>query len=215
MKNFRNRLPLLFAVSFAIAIAGLAYLKLSRWEGSMQIGGLAFIVSYVLWLLLESRVALTETKKGETRADRGTCEAYALGRALTVVTALAFPTQWTEPGAWMLSGLAVFACGVTLRLVAIRTLGKFYSHRVRVMGDHQVVQTGPYRWVRHPAYTGMLVAHVGVVLFFFNPYALGVLCFVLLPAMVVRISIEERALFELRGYPQYAEHKHRLLPLVW
>jgi protein-S-isoprenylcysteine O-methyltransferase Ste14 len=215
MQNLRNRLPLIFAVSFAIAIALLAYRKLAAWHGSMLVAGCVFLATYVLWLLLESRVALTETKKGETRVDRGTCEAYALGRALVVLTALAVPTQWTAPGPWMLAGFAVFALGVTFRLVAIRTLGKFYSHRVRVMGDHQVVQSGPYQLVRHPAYTGMLTAHLGVVIFFFNYYTLAALLLVLLPAMITRILVEEQALFELPGYPTYAARRDRLLPLVW
>jgi protein-S-isoprenylcysteine O-methyltransferase Ste14 len=205
----------LFAATFAVTVSLLAWRKLAAWDGIMRIGGAAFLACYVLWLLLESRVAITETKKGETRVDRGTCEAYALGRALTVITALAFPTMWTEPGPWMALGFGVFAFGVAFRLIAIRTLGKFYSHRVRVMGDHQVVQSGPYRLVRHPAYTGMLTAHVGVVIFFFNPYALASLLLMLLPAMVLRIRIEERALFTLSGYPEYANNRNRLLPLLW
>jgi protein-S-isoprenylcysteine O-methyltransferase Ste14 len=215
MNGIRNRLPLVFAICSVGILSLLAWHKLAAWNGSMRAAGIAFLTTYVLWLLLESRVALTENKKGETRADRGTCEAYAAGRALTVVTALAFPTVWTAPGAWMVIGFAVFAFGVSFRLTAIRTLGKFYSHRVRVMGDHQVVSQGPYRLVRHPAYTGMLTAHLGVVIFFFNPYTLATLLLVLLPAMILRIRVEETALFELPGYPAYARDRSRLLPLLW
>src|SRR5262245_41489187 len=101
MKALRNRLPLLFAVASARAIPALAWRKLAAWSGSMQVAGFALVIAYVLWLLLESRVALTEASKGETGRDRGTCEAYAAGRALTFATALALPTYWTEPGAWM------------------------------------------------------------------------------------------------------------------
>jgi protein-S-isoprenylcysteine O-methyltransferase Ste14 len=215
MKDLRNRLPLIFAITFAIVIGGLTWLKLSAWTGAMRAAGIVFVATYVLWLLLESRVALTEAKKGETRKDRGTCEAYAMSRALTVVTALCLPTVWTEPGPWMLVGFGVFVFGVAFRLIAIRTLGKFYSHRVRVMGDHQVVSNGPYRFVRHPAYTGMLTAHLGVVIFFFNPFTLASLLLMLLPSMIMRIRVEEKALFELDGYPQYAQNRNRLLPLLW
>ncbi|MEW9899306.1 isoprenylcysteine carboxylmethyltransferase family protein [Chitinivorax sp. PXF-14] len=215
MNDIRNRLPLIFAIAFVAVILWLTWHKLSAWQGVMQIGGMAFVGSYILWLFLESRVALTESAKGETRADRGTCEAYALGRALTVVCALAFPAWWSEPGPWMLAGFGVFISGVAFRLIAIRTLGKFYSHRVRVMGDHQVVSSGPYQLVRHPAYTGMLTAHVGVVIFFFNVYTLAALLLILLPSMVMRIRVEETALFELPGYPEYAVAHRRLLPLVW
>jgi protein-S-isoprenylcysteine O-methyltransferase Ste14 len=215
MKNLRNRLPLIFAITFAVVVIGLTWHKLSAWTGVMRVGGAAFVAVYVLWLVLESRVALTETGKGATGRDRGTCEAYAMGRALTVISALAFRTAWTAPGAWMLVGFGVFVAGMTFRLTAIRTLGKFYSHRVRLMGDHQVVSSGPYRLVRHPAYTGMLVAHAGVVIFFYNPFALAALVLVLLPAMIMRIRVEEKSLFALSGYADYAENRNRLLPVLW
>ncbi len=215
MANIRNRLPLVFALTFVVVIVSLTVRKLAGWSGVMQLGGGVFVATYILWLLLESRVALTESSKGETQRDRGTCEAYALSRALTVVTALAFPTTWTTPGLWMVAGFSIFLGGVAFRLLAIRTLGKFYSHRVRVMGDHEVVTTGPYRFVRHPAYTGMLCAHLGVVIFFFNPYTLATLLFLLLPSMVVRIRVEEKSLFELPGYPTYAQNRNRLVPLAW
>jgi len=215
MRNLRNRLPLVFAVAFTAAVVALAARKLSGWHGGMRVAAIVFVASYVLWLLLESRVAVTETRKGETRADRGTCEAYALGRALTVLTALAFPTVWTAPGLWIPLGFTVFVGGVAFRLAAIRALGTFYSHRVRVMDGHQVVSTGPYRVVRHPAYTGMLTAHVGVVIFFFNPYTLAAFLLMLFPAMVLRIRVEERSLFTLPGYPEYAHERRRLLPMFW
>jgi protein-S-isoprenylcysteine O-methyltransferase Ste14 len=211
----RNKLPLIFAASFAVAVLVLARHKLAGWDGLMRTGGIFFVGAYVAWLLLEARIAVAETRKGETRADRGTCEAYAMGRALTVITALAFPTRFTAPGPWMVIGLGVFLFGVGFRLAAIRTLGRFYSHRVRVMGDHQVVQSGPYRLVRHPAYAGMFTAHLGVVLFFFNLFALASLLLVLLPAMVVRIRVEEKALFQLPGYREYAAKRSRLVPLAW
>jgi len=215
MSDFRNKLPLIFAVLFGIAILYFGATKLYELSGPMRWGALMFIACYITWLFAESKVALTESDKGKTSADKGTCEAYAAGRALTVLSALAYPSWWEQPGVWMPLGLAVFLAGVFFRLIAIRTLGQFYSHRVRVMGDHQVVSSGPYQWVRHPAYTGMLVAHLGVVIFFFNWVTLLMWSCVLLPSMIMRIRIEEKALFDLAGYPQYAEGRKRLIPAIW
>ncbi|HET8707640.1 MAG TPA: isoprenylcysteine carboxylmethyltransferase family protein [Pseudomonadales bacterium] len=215
MSDFRNKLPLIFAVLFGIAIFYFGITKLIELSGPMRWGALLFIVCYITWLFAESKVALTESDKGKTSADKGTCEAYAAGRALTVLAALAYPTLWKEAGPWMPIGLMVFVSGVFFRLIAIRTLGQFYSHRVRVMGDHQVVSNGPYRLVRHPAYTGMLIAHLGVVIFFFNWYTLLMWLGILLPSMILRIRIEEKALFELKGYPEFAATRKRLIPGVW
>ncbi len=215
MNDFRNKLPLIFAVLFGVLILYFGISKLIELSGPMRWGALMFIACYISWLFMESKVALTESDKGKTSADKGTCEAYAAGRALTLLSALAFPTVWTAPGAWMPIGFIVFICGVFFRLIAIRTLGQFYSHRVRVMGHHQVVSSGPYQWVRHPAYTGMLIAHLGVVIFFFNWITLLMWACVLLPSMILRINIEEKALFELAGYPEYAMNRKRLIPSVW
>ena len=108
----------------------------------------------------------------------------------------------------------VFAAAVGFRLWGIRTLGRFYSHRVRVLDNHQVMHSGPYRWVRHPAYLGMALAHVVFVLFFLNTYSAAALM-VLLPTLVVRILVEERALLTLPGYSDYAATHRRVIPWVW
>jgi protein-S-isoprenylcysteine O-methyltransferase Ste14 len=112
-------------------------------------------------------------------------------------------------------GLAVFVVAVALRLLAIRELGRFYSHRVRVEGDHRVVDAGPYRFLRHPAYTGMLLAHAGFVLVFFHPVAAAALLLVFVPAVVARIRVEEAALANLDGWTAYSRTRARLLPGVW
>src|SRR5204863_385897 len=113
------------------------------------------------------------------------------------------------------AGIGVFLAGVAFRLAAIRELGRFYSHRVRLTDGHKIVDTGPYRLVRHPAYTGMLLAHAGFVMSFFHPVALAILLGVLLPAVVLRIRVEERALMTLDGYAAYGAGRKRLVPLLW
>ena len=55
-----------------------------------------------------------------------------------------------------MGGTMLLLLGVALRVGAIRTLGRMYSHRARLAGEHQLVTTGPYRWVRHPAYAAIL-----------------------------------------------------------
>jgi protein-S-isoprenylcysteine O-methyltransferase Ste14 len=102
-----------------------------------------------------------------------------------------------------------------VRASAVIELGQFYSHRVQVTGTHQVVQTGPYRWIRHPAYSGMSVAHLGLVLVFFNWLSLVLLLAALLPALAIRILVEERALAKLPGYVEFCASRARILPYIW
>jgi len=112
-------------------------------------------------------------------------------------------------------GMALFMAGIVWRLYAIRTLGKFYSHRVRTVTQHRIINTGPYRYLRHPAYTGMLVSHLGFVLFFFNPVAFVLYLCLFIPSVVTRILVEEKTLFEIDGYAEFSKSRARLLPLLW
>lgn len=214
-KRLQPHVPtILFGVS-AILWVVLAYFKLIDFKGLIQIAGTVIMVIYILWLLLESKVSTAEAGKGHTQKDFGTLELYALGRIATVTAALALPTMWVECNAFTRTGVVLFIFGIIWRLVAIRTLGKFYSHRVRQVEGHQIVNTGPYRFMRHPAYTGMLIAHLGFILFFFNTVALALYLAFFIPTVVWRILIEEKMLFEMPGYQEFAEGRARLIPFIW
>jgi protein-S-isoprenylcysteine O-methyltransferase Ste14 len=114
-------------------------------------------------------------------------------------------------------GLLLMATGLVVRLWAILVLGRFFTVDVRVHPGQTVVDRGPYRWVRHPAYTGLLVFLVGLGLALTNWASLLVLA--LLPALglIVRIRSEERALLAGLGedYRRFAETRRRLFPGIW
>ena len=85
--------------------------------------------------------------------------------------------DWWPP----LLGLAVFAFGIAYRIWAVRTLGRFFRYTVVVDADHRVVEDGPYRRLRHPSYTGLLMAALGVGIALGNWLAIAA-C--LLPALI-------------------------------
>jgi protein-S-isoprenylcysteine O-methyltransferase Ste14 len=211
----QGHVPLLLSFALIASICGSAAYRISVLPPAWALPLSAVIAAYLAWILLEGRVAAGEVSRNATRIDRGTCELYAFGRAATVLSAIWAGPVADAPGALYAAGLAVFVSGVVFRLVAIRVLGRFYSHRVRLSESHSVVSHGPYRIVRHPAYTGMIAAHAGVTMCFFNWLSVALLLLVLVPAVVLRIHVEERALFALRGYPEYAAGRRRLIPLVW
>jgi len=208
-------LPLILFAASAGVWCVLAVRKLGGWEGPMQTAGIAICVAYAAWLLIEARVAAKESSFGSTQRDAGSLPVYAFARIVTVTAALALPTQWQQLGVIPGLGFALLIAGACLRLLAIHTLGRFYSHYVRKLEGHRIVNTGPYRVLRHPAYTGMLLAHLGFVMFFFHPLALALWLFAFVPAVAFRIRVEERSLYELKGYAEFARERARLLPLVW
>lgn len=175
------------------------------------------IALHLIWICLELRITLRTAREEAGAADRGTLQFYGLARVITIGAALyGSPLPWHGWHAWLALPIALFALGIAFRLKAIETLGAFYSHQVRVIEGHQVVQDGPYRWVRHPAYSGMLLAELGFVLYFANLPGLLGFCFLLLPSIVLRIRVEERALkATVPGYQRYAESHKRIIPGVW
>ena len=86
---------------------------------------------------------------------------------------------------------------------------------VRTVAEHQIVDSGPYRFTRHPAYAGMLVVNAGICLYFFNWVTTSIFLFMLVPSILLRILIEEKTLFRIKGYPEFAKPRKRLFPVVW
>lgn len=119
---------------------------------------------------------------------------------------------WSVPG-----GLVVFAVGIFLRWYSIIHLGRFFTVNVAIATDHQLVETGPYRLIRHPAYTGALLAFVGFGLVLRNWVSLLVVSLPISLAFLYRIKVEERALVEALGdrYQAYAKRTKRLIPFIF
>jgi protein-S-isoprenylcysteine O-methyltransferase Ste14 len=113
------------------------------------------------------------------------------------------------------AGLAVMAAGYALRLLAIRTLGSAFSNILKVKDGQKIVRSGLYARVRHPAYTGTLIMVAGIPFVFSSP--LGLLPVSLaIPAVLYRISVEERMLVERFGaeYSEYVKETKMLLPYI-
>ena len=116
---------------------------------------------------------------------------------------------------WVAVGLLV--AGLALRWWAILTLGRLFNTNVAIRTDHRVVRRGPYRHVRHPSYSGLLLAFAGLGVSFGSWLSLGVILVPVLAAVLYRIGVEESALVEALGeqYGRYCDATKRLIPLVY
>jgi len=164
---------------------------------------------------------------GARRADRGSLRllmvviagsatlAWAVGRLVPQARFAALLPL--DAAALHAAGLVLFAAGLALRWYAMRYLGRFFTFDVAVAADHRVVDTGPYRLVRHPAYTGSLLSFVGLGLCGDNALSLGVLVVPVALAFGRRIAIEESALAQALGtaYVDYMHRTKRLVPWVY
>jgi protein-S-isoprenylcysteine O-methyltransferase Ste14 len=95
---------------------------------------------------------------------------------------------------------------------------RFFSGMVRIQAErgHQVVSSGPYRWMRHPGYAGALVTYLATPVFLDSLWAFLPVVF-LAVVLVVRTKLEDKTLRDqLEGYRDYARKvRYRLLPGVW
>jgi len=219
MKN-RDLKPLIMWLCLVIGIIVIAFVRPSRiasiWSGYIVNFDNVFIGLYILWMLVELRVSKKDVNtEGKKTSDSATCQLYGFGQALTFLTALWCPSIWREPNFAHFIGMSTFLVGVCYRLWAVRTLGQYYSHKVQIMAQHRIVASGPYRFTRHPAYAGMIIANAGISMYFFNGVTIGVFLFILVPAILLRIRIEERTLFGIDGYAEFAQKRKRLFPAVW
>jgi protein-S-isoprenylcysteine O-methyltransferase Ste14 len=123
-----------------------------------------------------------------------------------------------EPRSASLSiGVALGVAGVALRTFAMSALGTGYTLTPQVEPDQVIVTTGPYRWIRHPGYSGILLSVLGLQLISGTWLAVASLLFVILP-LPVRIEIEEQMLLSQLGarYQDYERQtRFRLVPGIY
>jgi protein-S-isoprenylcysteine O-methyltransferase Ste14 len=107
--------------------------------------------------------------------------------------------------------------GLLLRWWSFFALGRYFTVVLKTSPDQVVVDNGPYRVLRHPSYTGLLLAFVGCGLMLGNWIGALASFSLLLVALAYRIRIEERALLAALGdaYRTFALNRARLVPFVW
>ena len=125
---------------------------------------------------------------------------------------------WPGGRTWpVVVGLAMVAAGIALRAWSIATLGRFFQYRIEVQADHRVVSGGPYRYVRHPSYSGLALVLIGLALATGDVPSLVAAVVLAGAGLAVRIHAEERQLTEALGseYERFAAARKRLVPGIW
>jgi protein-S-isoprenylcysteine O-methyltransferase Ste14 len=114
-------------------------------------------------------------------------------------------------------GCLVIVAGVSVRWVAVVTLGRQFTLQVTIIKDHRIIDHGIYKSIRHPAYLGSLISFIGLGFALEHWISLLVLLILPLVAILYRINVEEKALLEHFGtqYEEYCKRTKRLLPRVY
>lgn len=183
-----------------------------------------FQASIYCWFALEMCLLVRDLVRRKARPgrDRGTRAIVALSLGGSIFVSILLP-QWVPaldtpvPGAFAAAGLVMIWAGLVLRVWAVMALGGSFSTFVQVETGQAVVTRGPYRWVRHPSYTGLLLIALGFGLGAGNWLSLVVSAVVPLLGLLPRIAVEEAELTRVLGeqYRTYQRATRRLVPGLW
>lgn len=177
-----------------------------------------------LWMVIGVSVlanvlqpAYNPFKGSRTKEDRGTAVQILWTVYLTQAIALT-ELVWRKPASVPLDGLAWLAFvgmlgGLALRTWSVVLLGRWFTWNVTVQPGQELITRGPYRFIRHPSYTGALITFVASCVLLRSWIAACVAAVSLTAAFMRRIRYEEALLNEkLTAYPAYRNRTGRLFP---
>ena len=182
-----------------------------------------FFVVYALWLLSELVIGgiIPRSRRHGTPIryeDRSSRLLISLSMFLSLMIAFLFAASGIAslPSGAFYLGIGLMIAGILLRQWSIAVLGRYFSRTVGVQEGQAVVDRGPYRLVRHPAYTGSLLTMVGLGFVLQSWGAVLVLIAFFGAAFGYRIHVEEAVLTSKLGdeYVAYAKKTKRLIPYV-
>jgi protein-S-isoprenylcysteine O-methyltransferase len=179
---------------------------------------------FALWGASEIALAIAKRSRvaGATSKDRGSLSLLWLAIVGSIALAVWLRFANLAPIAMsrtvvLTIAMVLLVAGIALRVAAIATLRKSFTVDVAVRDDQTVIQHGPYRRLRHPAYTGSLLSFYGFALSFGDWLSFAVIAVLVTLAFAYRIRVEERALVERFGreYEEYMRRTKRLVPGVF
>jgi protein-S-isoprenylcysteine O-methyltransferase Ste14 len=183
--------------------------------------GIAFFVgagSEIIGSIILPWLRHRKTGKKLERKDKNSALWVNIGIIASIYIAFGFSLVRvaTLPGWVFYPGIVLMFAGIVLRQWSIVILGGFFSVMVSVQEGQTIIRRGPYRFIRHPSYSGTLMTLAGIGLAVQSWGALLTLLIVFSLVYRYRIDIEEKALVERFGneYTAYMHDTKMLIPFV-
>ena len=182
-----------------------------------------FEIIWICWLLSEVLLnRLVRSKNADSKElDKNSLNLIWIAIVVSMTLGILIVIYWAAPifntNMLLYLGSILIVIGMLIRFIAIRTLGKFFTVNLAVHGNHRLIMTGLYKYIRHPSYTGSLLSFVGFGLSLNNWLSLIIIVVPILVTFINRINIEEKLLLEQFGseFEDYKKRTKRLIPMIY
>ena len=196
---------------------GDSYFETIIFKEIFQIAFVIYIIAEIFIFGFTSRQNRNNLEK--RKGDRGSCLIIVSGSIAIILFNLACrKNDWfiiPKLAFWI--GVIFIIAGIVLRLYSVLTLGKYFTVTVQVNSNQKIIQTGPYKYIRHPAYSGSILSLIGIGLAFRS--IIGIIGTLIIIEVIYgyRIKIEEKILENnfKTSYLEYKKNTKRIIPFVW
>lgn len=192
--------------------------RVRAYDGQVQWTAAAIALCWATFVAVWIGAAIYYRRSGERRSRlpvrRIGFRFVGIAAVVIALTVRHFARTTFGPGA-QVAGVAVCATGVAVAVWARLTLGQSWGMPMTVRSDTRLVESGPYRWVRHPIYSGLLLLMIGSTLtrgLVFLPALIGVAVYFLLSMRTEEADLR-KSLPET--YAAYANETKRLIPFIY
>jgi protein-S-isoprenylcysteine O-methyltransferase Ste14 len=180
------------------------------------------VVSY-LYGFFEVFMNLKQRNKSKVATTGDKSSLWWLYGLITVGYALSFSIGATKVGriydwnTFFAIGMALVVIGFVIRIHSILTLKQYFTYSVAKVENHKIIETGLYKFIRHPGYLGQLIIFIGLSTSISNWLSVLVMMIPITLGYLYRIKVEERFMLEQLGedYLNYQERTKRLIPMIY
>jgi protein-S-isoprenylcysteine O-methyltransferase Ste14 len=182
------------------------------------------IIFLIVWGAYERISAIKKEKIHYNSTDRDKNSLIIFYFTILLGYGIGIPLSFTNYGKILLFspylsilGFVIILIGLSIRLIAIRTLAEQFTYTVKIINNHKLITTGIYKYIRHPSYLGQSLIFLGSGIAFSNWLSILFLFMPNFIAALYRISIEEKVLIDYfsNQYNEYIKRTKLLIPWIY
>jgi protein-S-isoprenylcysteine O-methyltransferase Ste14 len=179
-------------------------------------------ISY-LYGFFEVFMNLRQRNKSKVTTSSDKCSLWWLYGLITFGYALSFWIGVTRAGrinnwdSFFAIGMTLFVIGLLIRIHSLLTLKQYFTYSVAKVEDHKIIETGLYKYIRHPGYLGQFLIFIGISTSISNWLSILAMLIPITLGYLYRIKVEEGFMLEQLGedYLKYQKRTKRLIPMLY